>query len=90
MKKTIKIIKRDGTTEDYSEEKVKRVVKAAGLTEEEVTQFSQDISAWITTLTDTSLTSLQIRDMILEKLPLINPTAANLYKWYESTKEEAS
>ena len=90
MKKNIKVIKRDGTTEEYSEEKVKRVVKAAGLSDEQVVEFTEEISTWIMTLTDTSLTSLQIRDMILEKLPKINPSAADLYKWYESTKESNS
>ena len=87
MKKSIRVTKRDGTIEEYSEEKVKRVVKAAGLSDNQATEFTKEISNWIKTLTDTSLTSLQIRDMILEKLPKLNPSAANLYKWYESTKE---
>lgn len=89
MKKTLKVVKRDGSTEEYSEDKVRRVVKAAGLKDEETAVFSQQITSWVMALADNSLTSLQIRDMILEKLPEFNAVAADLYRWYESTKEES-
>lgn len=86
MEKKVQIVKRDGVTEPYSEDKIKRVLLAAGCTSEQAENVIQTVNAWLTEIKKATVTSLEVRDKLLTELPSINETAANLYRWYESTK----
>lgn len=85
MDKTI--IKRDGQKERYSPEKISRVAKAAGLSNEKTHQLVKDINEWITSNDKKELTSIELRDHVVMELTKLDTYAANMFIWYQKTKE---
>lgn len=81
------VIKRDGSIEKFSVINIARVVQAAGLTPDQAKAFAEKMARWAKEQNAPSLTSLQIRDKVLEELRLVNQHAADLYEWYQQTKE---
>ena len=82
------VIKRDGSKEIFSEAKIARVMGAAGLTSEQTKQVVSRINEWTTSQGEKEITSLSIRDKLLNILPEINKPAADLFVWYQKTKEK--
>lgn len=87
MEKNVVIIKRDGSTENFDKNKIAKVVKAAGLNDSQAAILSENIYAWGEQSGKEKITSLEIRDKVLEQLKIIDGNAAGLYEWYEKTKE---
>ena len=85
MQKRVK--KRDGSVESYEEIKIIRVVTSAGLPIDKAQTLSSSVSHWIQNTPEETVASLEIRDKVLELLTQIDQDAANLYKWYQKTKE---
>ncbi len=81
------VIKRDGSIEKFSVINISRVVQAAGLTPDQAKEFAEKMAKWAKEQNVSSLTSLQIRDKVLEELRIVNQHAADLYEWYQQTKE---
>ncbi|MCX8008988.1 MAG: ATP cone domain-containing protein [Patescibacteria group bacterium] len=81
------VIKRDGSVEKFSVINIARVAQAAGLTPEQAKNLAEKMAEWAKQQGVLSLTSLQIRDQILQELKIINQHAADLYTWYEQSKE---
>jgi transcriptional regulator NrdR family protein len=79
--------KRDGTLEKFSVINLAKVGVAAGLSADQAKELVERIQYWAENLQTPEVTSLQIRDKFLEELPKINQQAADLYKWYEQSKE---
>jgi transcriptional regulator NrdR family protein len=88
MPEPIFVIKRDSTLEAFDPNHVARVVKAAGLTEDQAQTLSNQITAWVYSLHLPKISSLQIRDKVIEELKKVNENVANLFAWYETTKEQ--
>ncbi len=82
-----KVLKRDGSTEAYEEAKVVRVVQAAGLPDEQAKALAAQVSTWIRTVPDASVSSLLIRDKVLSLLLTADANVADFYRWYEKTKD---
>lgn len=82
------VIKRDGSEEDFSTEKLHRVVTAAGLTEAKAQIVIEKLKDWASKVTTTSVTSLEIRDQVLKELTEVDNYAANMFSWYQKTKEK--
>ncbi|HKC05149.1 MAG TPA: ATP cone domain-containing protein [Patescibacteria group bacterium] len=80
------VIKRDGTIEKYDEGHVTKVAVACGLKPEEAQALAESVTIWIKDNSLSKVTSLQIRDIFLEDLKKINKSAADLFLWYEETK----
>ena len=87
MKPRIKVLKRDKTLEEFNPKKIARVVHAAGLTEQQATKLAQTVANWVSNLGDEQISTLQIRDKVVRELKNVNKYAANLFEWYEKTKE---
>ena len=85
MHKLVK--KRDGSTEPYEEEKIIRVVISAGLSSDAAHALSEKVTVWINSVPDQHVSSLQIRDKVLELLTVTNEDVADFYRWYQKTKE---
>lgn len=85
-----KVIKRNGTIEDFQPAKIARVVRAAGLTPGQsqmlATKVAQWAIKWVKTKRQTKITTLEIRMKVIEELHQINEYAANLFAWYQKTK----
>ena len=81
------ITKRDGSTEEFQSEKITRVVMAAGLSEEQARILTHNVTDWTNNHEQEKITTLQIRDRVLEELRKINSYAAGLFEWYEKTKK---
>ena len=83
----IQVIKKDGTLEDFEKDKIERVTKAAGLSQEQAKRLASDIEKWAQTSNKNQITTLQIRDQVLKGLNNLNQFAANAFVWYEKTKD---
>ncbi len=84
----IEVIKRDGSKEPFSSDKIRRVVMAAGLPSTKVPTLIDAIESWIQTLEVTEVNSLAIRDKVHEELVKLDPYASNMYGWYQKTKDK--
>lgn len=81
------VTKRDGSIEPYEEGKIVRVVVAAGLSPDQARTLSVKVTDWMDSLPEENISSLQIRDQVLELLAQTNENVANFYRWYQKTKE---
>lgn len=81
------VIKRDGTKEIYDETKIVKVAIAVGLEEKAAMALSIKITSWLKSNPSRQVTSLQIRDEFLKLLKEENKAAADLFSWYEATKD---
>lgn len=86
-KSKISVRKRNGETEPYDSKNVYKVVKAAGLNDEESRKISDQVNNWIISQGKSEISSLEIRDQVINYLKEINTDIADLYRWYESTKK---
>ena len=82
------VIKRDGSSEKFSIINVAKVVQATGLTPEQAKSIAEKIASWVESTNEPTLTSIKIRDKVIQELEKINTNAADLYKWYEQSKEK--
>lgn len=82
-----KVIKKDGTLEDFEKGKIERVTTAAGLSQEQAKELADIIASWIKSGGKQQVTTLQIRNQVVSELEKINQFAANAFVWYEKTKD---
>jgi len=87
MDNNITIIKRGGSEEVFDKNKITKVVKAAGLSDNQAALLSENVNTWVEKCGKEKITSLEIRDKVLEQLKTMNDNAAGLYEWYEKTKD---
>lgn len=90
MSNDIKVVKRDGTLEDYDEGKIKTVVNTAGLDSHQSEALAITVTEWVKSLGKPQVSSLEIRDKVLEELKAYSENVSNLFDWYERTKENNS
>ncbi len=83
----VNVVKRDGTLEVYDETKIVRVAEAAGLDGVHAQTVAIYVTEWIKSNSLIKVTSLQIRDVVLGNLKKIDKAAADLFVWYEETKD---
>lgn len=88
MFSTINIIKKDGAKQPFDQEKIKRIAVAAGLSDEEGKTVSENVANFVLSQNQPEINSSQIREKVLEELKKVNQFAANLYLWYEKTKDQ--
>ena len=86
MVKKIKVLKRDGSVEDFDSKKVVKVVTVAGLKPDQAQKLLIKINQWVNDLDQETVSSLKIRNKVLKELQKVNNYAANLYEWYEKNK----
>ena len=82
------VIKRDGTKDTYNPEKIKSVLTAAGLESPDTDNLISNINNWISNQ-NREITTLEIRDQVINQLEQINPYVAGLFKWYQKTKDSS-
>jgi len=82
-----KVIKKDGSIEDFDKAKVLGVTTAAGLTSEQAQALAENVEKYVAALPGEKVTSQQIRDKVVEELTKIDEYIASLYVFYEKTKE---
>lgn len=83
----INVIKRDGIKEAFDPEKISRVVEAAGLTKEQSKLLAQTVTDILVQNRKNEVTSFEIRKLVIEELYKVNTYAADLFSWYEKTKD---
>jgi transcriptional regulator NrdR family protein len=88
MVKVVKVIKRDGTSEEFDHQKIIQILTVAGLDAVKAKQVSLKVKEWVEGLEQDSVSSLEIKDRVLEELKGINEYIAQLFDWYEKSKEE--
>lgn len=86
----IQVIKRDGSVEDFEIEKIIRVVKAAGLTDTDAEELGKEMEKWANEENKEELTSLEIRDKVVELMHDYDDMAADMFVWYQKTKDNDS
>jgi transcriptional regulator NrdR family protein len=83
----VEVIKRDGSIEEFEKEKIAKVVKAAGLTEEKAEALSNKVAEEIRNLEKERVSSKEIRDLVTSELKKADEYAYGLYVWYEKMKD---
>ncbi len=83
----IQIIKRDGTKEPFDEEKIDRVVVAAGLSPDNATTLVNNLKTWVQAQNKQEFSSLEIRDQVMIEMQKLDVYAANMFSWYQKTKD---
>ncbi|OGK09297.1 hypothetical protein A2767_03615 [Candidatus Roizmanbacteria bacterium RIFCSPHIGHO2_01_FULL_35_10] len=83
----LQVIKRDGSIEEYSEFKIIRVMIAAGLKPDKAQSLTHLITKLLKSNSPLRVSSLEIRDKVIQELKKIDKDVVNLYSWYEKTKE---
>ena len=82
------VIKRDGSEQAFEKDKIARVVQAAGLTADQAKDLSEKIDSWMQKQSEEKVSSIQIRDQVLNQLRQTDEYAANMFEWYQKTKEK--
>ena len=83
----LQVIKRDSSVEDFDQDKIARVVTAAGLKPSDGLELALKIGRWTQSLGKPQVTTYAIRGKIIEELRKINPTVAQFYSQYEKQKD---
>lgn len=84
----VKVVKRDGSIEDFDEAKISKVVTAAGLPADKAQNLATSVSEWAKASGQEQVTTLQVKNKVIEELKKVDEYVANLFTWYEKTKEE--
>ena len=84
----LRVIKRDGSLEDFEKGKIERVTKAAGLSQQQAKYLAEKIEKWVKSTGRNKITTLQIRDEVVPELKKLNKFAYNAFVWYQKTKED--
>lgn len=84
----IKVVKRDGSTEDFDLEKIARVTQAAGLRPVEASEVAEILADWVESLGKSQVTAIEIRDKVFQELESRDKYASGLFAWYQSTKDK--
>lgn len=88
MEKKYKVLKRDESIEKFDIEKIRRVVMAAGLNKDQAEQLKKNIDTWLISQKKDIIPSKKIRDEVYKELKKIKSYSANLFLWYEKSKEK--
>ena len=84
----ILVIKRDGQKEPFAEENITKVTMSTGLSREKSQEIAQGVKNWLNENNKKEVSSLEIRDKVLNLLHGTDENAENLFRWYQSTKKE--
>ena len=82
------VIKRDGSKQPFDISKIKRVSAAAGLSDKKAKLLATHVETWINSLGRKEISALEIRDKVIAELAQLDSYAANMFTWYEKTKEK--
>lgn len=83
----INVLKRGKVTEPFQSNKIKNVTQAAGLKPDQAQQIADQITQWVSTLTENTINSEEIRARVIAEMKKMNAYAADLFQWYEKNKE---
>jgi len=81
------VIKKDTTEEPFDQDKIARVVTAAGLKPSEGFDVATKVAIWTQSLNKPKVTTFEIREKVIEELQEINPIVADLFSQYEKSKD---
>ena len=82
--KDFKVKKRDGTVEPWSDDKLVTSMTRAGIPIEEAEKFAQSIREWgPKNLMDHQVTSIQLRDKVIEMIKTDYPAEADSFQAYK-------
>jgi len=84
----LKVIKRDGREEEFDPDKIARVTTSSGLRSQEGLGLALVIDRWAKSLNKEKLTTMEIRNKVIEELKKTNAYVANLFIWYERGKDK--
>jgi transcriptional regulator NrdR family protein len=86
----MKVVKRDGSVEEYNERKVERVVTASGLTPAQGKLLAKAVTLWVNENNGDQISSLRIRDKVIVELQKVDKGAADFFIWYEKKKDKGN
>jgi transcriptional regulator NrdR family protein len=79
-----KVLKNDGSVQDFSWKKIIDGVVAAGGSEEEAKQVAQEVETWLTVAApDGTIKSYDLHMRVIELLKEINPGAGGRFEEYK-------
>jgi transcriptional regulator NrdR family protein len=85
---SFRVVKRDKQIEDFNHGKIKNVIMAAGLSEEEANKVMVELSKWAEGTGKPLITTIQLRDHIIVEMQKINHNAAINFINYEKDRDK--
>jgi transcriptional regulator NrdR family protein len=82
------VVKRDKSLEELDPDKIRKVVEAAGLNDEEAGTLVNEVVNWLESLGKDKVTSLQIRDKVVVEIQKINKNVAEKFISYEMNRDK--
>jgi transcriptional regulator NrdR family protein len=82
------VVKRDKSLEEFDPDKIRKVVEAAGLNDEEAGTLVNEVVNWLESLGKDKVTSLQIRDKVVVEIQKINKNVAEKFISYEMNRDK--
>lgn len=86
----IEITKKDGSKEKFDPQKIERVLKAAGLNNEQTKIVTEKIIEWVKNNAEYEVSSQDIRKRVYKELQEVDKYTANFYKWYKNTEGKST
>ena len=86
----IQITKKDGSKEKFDPKKIERVLKAAGLNEEQTKNVTDKIINWVVNNKEYEVSSQDIRKKVYQELCAVDEYTANFYKWFKKTEGKST
>ncbi len=84
----LQVIKKDSTKEEFDQDKIARVVTAAGLNPSDGFELATKVAQWAQSQGKVQITTFLIREKVIEEMKKVNPVAADLFAQYEKTKDD--
>jgi len=82
--KNLKVIKKDGKTEDFHHYKIVNSIINAGATSEEAEKIAENIEGWVkSNAQNNTINTSEIRTKVIEQLKNVNPDATQSYENYK-------
>lgn len=85
---TLVVEKRDKSLEDFNPGKIRKVVKAAGLSDEDADKLTNEVESWLANSGKDKVTSLQIRDKVVVEIQELDSEAAKKFISYELNRDK--
>lgn len=84
----IQVQKKDGSIEDFDSEKIVSGLLNAGMIDEEAEDLAGEVENWIAENGKEQITSLEIKNKVLEFLKETNPEIVEVFNSYQKSTED--
>lgn len=79
------VVKREGEEEAWNEDKIVTSMIRSGANGDEAMKATEKVKEWIQSNSNGKVSSIELRDKIIEELHSVNPVASETYRVYKKS-----